>query len=135
MHLPMVRDARALACAHEKEGSACKEGECTDECNACALATQALKREQLAALVGAADPTNPALLLIAAFCAKNLQNGNRAAQEYLLDWSELTEHTNRDGKTIGFSTEFLQLRAGGRVLAASAWVCGCMNRTCRCAFV
>ena len=66
---------------------------------------QALKREQLAALVGAADPTNPALVLIAAFCAKNLQNGNRAAQEYLLDWSELTEHKDEKDKTIGFSTE------------------------------
>lgn len=36
------------------------------------------------AFVGAADPTNPALVLIAAFVAKNVQNGNRAAQEYLL---------------------------------------------------
>ena len=34
----------------------------------------------------------PALVLIVAFCAKNVQNGNRASQEYLLDWSELTEH-------------------------------------------
>ena len=55
--------------------------------------SQALKREQLAALVGAADPKNPALVLIAAFCAKNAQNGYRAAQEYLLDWSEMDEHT------------------------------------------
>ena len=53
---------------------------------------QPLKPQQLAALVGAADPTNPALVLIVAFCAKNVQNGNRAAQEFLLDWSELTEH-------------------------------------------
>ena len=52
---------------------------------------QALKREQLAALVGAADPKNPVLVLIAAFVAKNVQNGNRAAQEYLLDWEELSE--------------------------------------------
>ena len=73
---------------------------------------QALKREQLAALVGAADPKNPALVLIAAFCAKNRQNGNRAAQEYLLDWSELNEHKvlnyvdkDESGRTVGFSTE------------------------------
>lgn len=66
---------------------------------------QALKREQLAALVGAADPKNPALVLIAAFCAKNAQNGNRAAQEWLLDWSELNEHKDEHGRTTGFSTE------------------------------
>ena len=57
------------------------------------------------AMVGAADPTNPALVLIAAYIAKNVQNGNRAAQEYLLDWSELSKHLRDDGCTIGFSTE------------------------------
>ena len=66
---------------------------------------QALKREQLAALVGAADPKNPALTLVAAFVAKNVQNGNRAAQEYLLDWGELTEVTGADGIVRGFVTE------------------------------
>ena len=66
--------------------------------NAARRAWQALKREQLAALVGAADPKNPALVLIAAFCAKNAQNGNRAAQEWLLDWSELNEHKNEHGR-------------------------------------
>ena len=67
--------------------------------------SQALKREQLAALVGAADPKNPALVLIAAFCAKNAQNGYRAAQEYLLDWSEMDEHKDERGRAVGFSTE------------------------------
>ena len=61
--------------------------------------------EQLMALVGAADPTNPALVLIVAYVAKNVQNGNRAAQEYLLDWGELSEHTDASGRTVGFSTE------------------------------
>ena len=55
--------------------------------------------------MGAADPKNPALVLIAAFCAKNAQNGNRAAQEYLLDWSELSEHKDEQGRTLGFATE------------------------------
>ena len=71
----------------------------------CGQHVQALSREQLVALVGAADPTNPALVLIVAFVAKNLQNGNRAAQEYLLDWGELSEHTDASGRTVGFSTE------------------------------
>ena len=52
------------------------------------------------ALVGAADPTNPALVLIVAFVAKNVQNGNRAAQEYLLDWGELSEHTDASERTV-----------------------------------
>ena len=48
----------------------------------CASAAAGAQRhEQLAAVVGAADPKNPALTLIAGFCAKNVQNGNRAAQE------------------------------------------------------
>ena len=74
------------------------------------MRAQALKREQLAALVGAADPKNPALTLIAAWCAKGRQNGNRAAQEYLLDWDELSEVTGEDGTTRGFVTEVGQTK-------------------------
>ena len=71
---------------------------------------QALKREQLAALVGAADPKNPVLVLIAAFVAKNVQNGNRAAQEYLLDWEELSEVIGDNGISRGFVTEVGQTK-------------------------
>ena len=47
--------------------------------------------------------SNPVLLSVAAFIAKNAVNGNRAAQEWLLEWSEV-QVAERDGKTIGVTT-------------------------------
>ena len=69
----------------------------------CYLFWQALCQKKLAALFGAVDSTNPVLLSVAAFIAKNVVNGNRAAQEWLLEWKEVTV-AERHGKTIGLTT-------------------------------
>ena len=46
--------------------------------------------KQIAALVGAADPENEKLVLIAAYCVKNSVDGDRARQEMLLDNGDIT---------------------------------------------
>ena len=43
------------------------------------------------------------VLSVAAFIAKNVVNGNRAAQEWLLEWKEV-EVAERNGKVIGLTT-------------------------------
>ena len=70
---------------------------------------QALDKEKLAALLGAADVSNPAVLSVAAFIAKNVVQGNRAAQEWLLDWSDV-EVAVREGRVVGLTTEVGQTK-------------------------
>ena len=50
----------------------------------CVCVVQALTTVQLAAMVGAADPTNPIVVTVAAYVVKNSVDGHRAVQEFLL---------------------------------------------------
>ena len=59
--------------------------------------------EQIAALLGAANPSSPTSLSVAAFIAKNVVNGNRAAQEWLLQWNEVAR-AERGGVMVGVTT-------------------------------
>ena len=79
-------------------------------------------------MAGAADPKNPALLGIAAYALKNGVNGNRAETEVLLDWHEVSEHKNADGRVDGVVTEVGQTkvrlaRSRARAAGEHAWAC------------
>ena len=69
----------------------------------CGPPWQALTVEQIAALLGAANPSSPTSLSVAAFIAKNVVNGNRAAQEWLLQWNEVAR-AERGGVMVGVTT-------------------------------
>ena len=69
----------------------------------CESGVQALSKSQLGSMIGAADPNNPIMVGIAAYVAKNVVDGNRAAQEWLLDWEEV-ELVERSDKVVGMQT-------------------------------
>ena len=66
---------------------------------------QELTPKQLGAMVNAADPKNPAVVMVAAYAVKNKVHGNRARQEALLDYKDVRKQYDRDGKMLGVSTE------------------------------
>ena len=64
---------------------------------------QPLDRKKLAAMLGVVDVNDASLMMIAAFAVKNVVNGNRARQEWLLDWDDVKEHLH-NGITLGVTT-------------------------------
>ena len=71
---------------------------------------QALQPKQLAAMAGAADASNPALLTVASYALKNCVHGNRGETEVMLDWSEVSKHVNGDGRVDGVVTDVGQTK-------------------------
>ena len=55
-------------------------------------------------MLGAVDAQSPALLTLGAFIAKNVVHGNRAGQEWLLDWKDIKVRV-RDGRVVGLTTD------------------------------
>ena len=58
---------------------------------------EALQPKQTAALVGAVDVNNPALMTIGAYVATQVVDGDRAETNLMLDWSEVREAAYRTG--------------------------------------
>ena len=67
-------------------------------------ASQALTSAQIGAMIGSADPKNPALVGVAGYIAKNVVDGNRASQELLLWWEEVEDVIDDSGKLVGNET-------------------------------
>ena len=66
---------------------------------------QALDGKQLAAMLGAVPVDDDQLLLVAAYMAKNTVEGNRAAQEFLLNNGDVRVEADKNDKVVAISTE------------------------------
>ena len=61
---------------------------------------QALEPRQLAAMLGAADATNPAMVLIATYVGTGVVESDRAKTHMLTEWSQVSEVVAM-GKVVG----------------------------------
>ena len=69
------------------------------------LTSQALVPKQLAAMLGAVSLEDDQMLLVAAYMAKNIVEGNRSAQEFRLNNGDVRVEMDADGKVVAISTE------------------------------
>ena len=62
---------------------------------------RALNREQLGAMIGSADASNPSVVAIAAYVANTSVESDRAVTQCFLEWHEVVVQLDSDGLIVG----------------------------------
>ena len=87
-----------------REGDAHRWHVCVLEMLRPSQVPKALNRNQLAAMIGAADAASPALVIIAAYVATGVVESDRAKTQVLTEWEQVAEIVE-NGKIVGYSKQ------------------------------